>query len=63
MSRRKRVAKEETPPDPRYNNRLVQKMINMLMLDGKKSVAERVVYDAFDVLKKSTGTFSFSAKN
>ena len=56
MSRRKRVAKEETPPDPRYNNRLVQKMINMLMLDGKKSVAERVVYDAFDVLKKSTGT-------
>ena len=56
MSRRKRVAKEETPPDPRYNNRLVQKLINMLMLDGKKSVAERVVYDAFDQLKKSTGT-------
>ena len=56
MSRRRRVAKEETPPDPRYNNRLVQKMINMLMLDGKKSVSERVVYDSFDILKKSVGT-------
>ncbi len=56
MSRRRRVAKVETPPDPRYNNRLVQKMINMLMLDGKKSVSERVVYDAFDIMKKSAGT-------
>ena len=56
MSRRRRPAKEETPPDPRYNNRLVQKMINMFMFDGKKSVAERVIYDAFDILKKSAGT-------
>ena len=56
MSRRRRTAKAETPPDPRYNNRLVQKMINMLMLDGKKSVSERVVYDAFDLMKKSAGT-------
>ena len=56
MSRRRRVSKTETPPDPRYNNRLVQKMINMLMFDGKKSVAERVVYDAFDVMKQSVGT-------
>ena len=56
MSRRRRVAKEETPPDPRYNNRLVQKMINMFMFDGKKSVSERVIYDAFDLLKKNAGT-------
>ena len=56
MSRRKRVNKEETPPDPRYNNRLVQKLINMLMQDGKKSVSERVVFDAMDLLKKSVGT-------
>ncbi len=56
MSRRRRVAREETPPDPRYNNRLVQKVINMLMRDGKKSVSERVVYDAFDLLKKSVAT-------
>ena len=56
MSRRRRVAKEETPPDSRYNNRLVQKMINMVMFDGKKSVSERLVYDAFDQVKKSVGT-------
>ena len=54
--RRRRVVKREAPPDARYNNRLVQKMINMLMLDGKKSVSERVVYDAFDLLKKSAAT-------
>ena len=54
--RRRSVKRAETPPDPRYNNRLVQKMINMFMFDGKKSVSERVVYDAFDLLKKSSGT-------
>ncbi len=54
--RRRRAARSETPPDPRYNNRLVQKLINMLMQDGKKSVAERIVYDAFDGLKKTVGT-------
>jgi len=54
--RRRHVKRTETPPDPRYNNRLVQKMINSLMRDGKKSVSERVVYDAFDLLKKSSGT-------
>ena len=54
--RRRRIFHEETPPDPRYNNRLVQKLINILMRDGKKSVSERIVYDAFDVLKKAAGT-------
>lgn len=56
MSRRRRTAKEETPPDPRYNNRLVQRLINILMRDGKKSLAERIVFDAFEVLKKASGT-------
>jgi small subunit ribosomal protein S7 len=56
MSRRRRAPREETPPDARYNNRLVQKMINMLMLDGKKSTSERMVYDAFDHIKKATAT-------
>lgn len=56
MSRRRRVARSETPPDARYTNRLVQRLINSIMSDGKKSVAERIVYDAFDVLKKSAGT-------
>ena len=54
--RRRRVFKEETPPDPRYNNRLVQKLINMLMQDGKKSIAETIVFDAFDQLKQATNT-------
>ncbi len=48
--------KQDTLPDSRYNNRLVQKMIHSLMVDGKKSVAERIVYDAFDLLKTATGT-------
>ena len=56
MSRRRHAGKEETPPDAQYNNRLAQKMINMLMLDGKKSVSERVVYDAFDLIKKTMST-------
>jgi len=56
MSRRRRVAKEDTLPDPRYNNRLVQKLINVVMRDGKKSVAERIVFDGFDLLKKHVGT-------
>ena len=54
--RRRRVIREDTPADPRYNNKLVQKLINGLMYDGKKSIAERVVYDAFDLMKKTAGT-------
>ncbi len=54
--RRRRTFRRETPADARYNNRLVQQMINSLMLDGKKATAERIVYDAFDVLKKHAGT-------
>ena len=54
--RRRRVFREEILPDPRYNNRLVQKLINMLMQDGKKSTSERIVYGAFDQLKEAAGT-------
>ena len=54
--RRRRVFREETPPDARYNNRLVQKLINTMMRDGKKSVAERVVYEAFNLAKKVANT-------
>jgi small subunit ribosomal protein S7 len=56
MRRRRRKAHTETPPDARYNNRLVQQLINGIMEDGKKSVAERIVYDAFDILKKNAAT-------
>ena len=54
--RRRKAERRESPPDPRYNNRLVQKLINMIMLDGKKSLAERIVYNALDQLKTSAGT-------
>ena len=54
--RRRRIERHEAPPDPRYNNRLVQKLINMIMMDGKKSIAETLVYDAFDQLRQATNT-------
>ena len=56
MSRRRRIKRSETEPDSRYHNRIVQKLINSIMVDGKKSIAESIVYDAFDILKKNAGT-------
>lgn len=41
-------------PDAKYNNRLVTQLINKIMLDGKKSLAERIVYGAFDIVEKKT---------
>ncbi len=48
MPRRQRVVKRVLLPDPRYNNRVVAKFINSVMTRGKKSLAERIVYDALD---------------
>ncbi|MCH7530781.1 MAG: 30S ribosomal protein S7 [Gemmatimonadetes bacterium] len=55
MSRRSRAEKRETPPDPRFESRTVTKFINNLMRDGKKSVAEKIFYDAVDILEQRTG--------
>ena len=55
MSRRSRAEKRETPPDPRFESRTVTKFINSLMLDGKKSIAEKIFYDAVDILEQRTG--------
>ncbi|MBI1977099.1 MAG: 30S ribosomal protein S7 [Candidatus Omnitrophica bacterium] len=52
--RRRRSPKRELIADPKYSNKLVSKMINMLQWDGKKAVAEKIVYDAFDILKEKT---------
>lgn len=52
--RRKRSPKRDLLPDPRYNNKLVAKMINMIMVDGKKSIGEKIVYHSFDILKEKT---------
>jgi len=49
------VAKREVLPDPMYNSKVVTKLINNIMLDGKKSVAQKIVYDAFDIIKEKEG--------
>jgi small subunit ribosomal protein S7 len=53
--RRRRAQKRKILPDPKFKNILVAKMVNIVMERGKKSVAENVVYGAFDVLKEKTG--------
>jgi small subunit ribosomal protein S7 len=55
MPRRREVAKRVILPDPKFHDRLVAKFINGLMLDGKKSIAEQIVYGAFDIIKERTG--------
>jgi small subunit ribosomal protein S7 len=54
MPRRREIAKRVVLPDPKYNDRLVAKFINSLMLGGKRSVAEQIVYGAFDLVLKRT---------
>ena len=55
MPRRAAAVRRETTPDAKYNNRLVSQLINKVMLDGKKSLAERIVYGAFDRVEEKTG--------
>ena len=54
MPRRGNVPKREVLPDPLYNSILVTKLVNSIMLDGKKGVAQKVVYGAFDIIKEKT---------
>ena len=55
MPRRGQIAKRDVLPDPLYNSKLVTRLINSIMLDGKKGVAQKIVYDAFDIIKQKTG--------
>ncbi|MEG1819841.1 MAG: 30S ribosomal protein S7, partial [Oscillospiraceae bacterium] len=48
-------AKRDVLPDPLYNSKLVTRLINSVMYDGKKGVAQKIVYDAFDIIKEKTG--------
>ena len=52
MPRKGYIAKREVLPDPMYNSKIVTKLINNIMLDGKKAVAQKIVYDAFDIVKE-----------
>ena len=54
MPRRGSIAKRDVLPDPLYNSKLVTRLINNIMLDGKKGVAQKIVYDAFDILREKT---------
>jgi len=55
VPRRGNVPKREVLPDPVYGSVVVAKLINSIMLDGKKGVAQKIVYDAFDQIKAATG--------
>ena len=52
MPRKGYIAKREVLPDPLYNSKVVTKLVNNIMLDGKKSVAQAIVYGAFDIIKE-----------
>lgn len=52
--RKRRAVKRDVLADPMYNSKLVTKLINRLMLDGKKGVAQTIMYDAFDIIKEKT---------
>ncbi len=55
MPRRGSISKRDVIPDPMYNSKLVTRLINNIMLDGKKGVAQKIVYDAFEVVGEKTG--------
>jgi small subunit ribosomal protein S7 len=55
MSRRRRAEKRQHQPDPRYNSPLVSHLINVIMLDGKKSIAQKIVYGAFEKVSENLG--------
>ena len=55
MPRRGQISKRDVLPDPLYNSKLVTKLVNNIMLDGKKGVAQKIVYDAFAIVEAKQG--------
>ena len=55
MPRKGHIPKREVLPDPIYNDKSLTKFVNQIMLDGKKGTAQRICYDAFDIIKEKTG--------
>ena len=55
MPRKGYIAKREVLPDPVYNSMVVTKLINSVMQDGKKGVAQKIVYEAFSIIQEKTG--------
>ena len=52
--RKRRAVKRDVLPDPLYNSKLVTKLINRLMIDGKKGIAQTILYDSFEIVKEKT---------
>ncbi len=63
MSRRGQISKRDVLPDPMYNSKIVTKLINNIMLDGKKGVAQKIVYDAFAIVEAKTETNALEVFN
>ena len=63
MPRRNSAVKRDVLPDPMYNSKLVTKLINQVMLDGKKGLAQSIVYGAFDIIKEKLGLEPLDALN
>ncbi len=61
MPRRAAATRREIAPDPVYNNRLVTQLINKVLWDGKRSIAERIVYDAFAIVEQKLGSDPLAA--
>ena len=61
MPRRGFVAKRDVLPDPLYNSKIVTRLINNVMLDGKKGVAQKIVYGAFEIVAEKTGKGALEA--
>ena len=55
MPRRGQISKRDVLPDPIYGSKLVTKLVNNIMLDGKKGIAQGIVYDAFEIVQAKTG--------
>ena len=55
MPRKGHIAKRDVFADPIYNSKTLTKLINNIMLDGKKGISQRICYDAFDIIKEKTG--------
>ncbi|MBQ7922452.1 MAG: 30S ribosomal protein S7 [Clostridia bacterium] len=63
MSRRGQISKRDVLPDPLYNSKLVTKLVNNIMYDGKKGVAQKIVYDAFAIVEAKSGQNPLEAFN
>ena len=61
--RKRRAIKRDVLPDPIYNSKIVTKLINAIMLDGKKGTAQKILYEAFEIVEKQTGKKAMDVYN